>query len=301
MFKVNQYLRSRAVRLLPPLAFASLLTIVLGQLAPFFFESGSNSFAALNKEFMTRVNFSAPTQDVIGSLFLMNGFFTNTFRANTPLWSLSIEAWYYLVAGLVFWRGTVGKVLAIGVFALGCYKNTVFMNFSIVWFSGLALSLLQVYAGRLKIPLILIGCGLYAAAFSCGASYVESFSEAASLKQVDTSSLPYYSVFIGLAFTTTLALIIEGRLRFRPFLANCSKFSYTLYVIHFPIYLFVYGVFEHKINSSALSAASYTAATALLILVIAIPAAWFLEGWTGKILNEKGKASSQGLSLTPKE
>lgn len=296
-FQIEKYLRSRAVRIFPPLAFASILVLSLNHAAPLLFESGANAFLAINKAFMTRVNFSAPASDVLGSFFLMNGFFTNTFRANTPLWSLSIEAWYYAVAGLIFWRGSIGRLLAIGVFALGCYKNPVFMKLSVVWFSGLALSLLQAHLVRFGKLITLLGFAFYAAALFCGAIYAESFSKAASLKELNTSSLPYYSVFIGLAFAATLALVICGKLRFKPYLARCSKFSYTLYAIHFPIYLFMFGIFEKRITESPASAFTYTAAVSILILALAIPAASLLEGWMSHALSGRNKSNGNVRAL----
>ncbi|EIM39001.1 acyltransferase [Acinetobacter sp. HA] len=99
-FNLSHYIRQRCRRILPPFLFALTLTLTLYILAPYFFSSHTHQFQN-SFGMMIRTTYSLEWDNFLGSLFFLNGFVTPTLSANAPLWSLSFEVWFYVLAGFL--------------------------------------------------------------------------------------------------------------------------------------------------------------------------------------------------------
>lgn len=177
-----------------------------------------------------------------GNLFFLQTIFFPAFGSNGPLWSLANEFWYYalfpagLSAGFAWAKRSVRAAIPLTAlvfclsFFLGLEK---FIGF-LIWTCGCALVFAysrirlqaksQLTAYALASSLILGGC---------------LFSARASAGSVLGSDLA-----VGTAFT----LFLFGVLQFEwgagfPSYSNAARrfagFSYSLYVLHFPLLLFL--------------------------------------------------------------
>jgi len=178
----------------------------------------------------------------LGNAFFLQTIICPTFGSNGPLWSLSNEWWYYvlfpvaLFAGIAWakrliWRAVPLTLLAVCLSAfLGSEKMLGF----VVWMSGCGL----VFAhSGLRLPsrrwlgaysliasLLLVGC-LTAARIGKPAALGSDLS-------------------VGIAFTLFLFGVLQVNVggksdSYRTIAHFLAGFSYSLYVLHFPLLLFV--------------------------------------------------------------
>lgn len=190
---------------------------------------------AIARENLTIGNF-------FGNLFYLQTILCSTFGSNGPLWSLANEFWYYvlfplgLFAGIALakraWRqAIVLGLLACGVsYFLGFEKLTGF----VIWLAG---SVLVIAYAKLS-PKPSSTLMLYLVA--------SSLTLAACLSAARVGMLPALTsdLVVAMAFT----LFLFGALGL-PWGANrqfylrtthsLAAFSYSLYVLHFPLVLFL--------------------------------------------------------------
>ena len=94
------YLKARAVRILPIYYFSIAFTVLV----------------------MTLASQSVKVKSVVGNVFFLQtlqGDIVSPLSFNAPLWSLSYEAFYYLLFALILWRPRFFKVALLGSILLG--------------------------------------------------------------------------------------------------------------------------------------------------------------------------------------
>lgn len=248
-FDARRYAADRANRLLPPLIAGLVIGLALWGLAPYFFESGSRSYLPLSP-LITRTEYETTWSQVLGSVMFVNGFFTETVSLNGPLWSLPFEAWYYVAAGLICYaRGTSGWIYsAILMFTLGAL-NKLFLLYSIVWFAGAITCIAHNFSlDRSLIKRILIPTSAVTT-ISLAAIYLYLSSRSETINASDLKYVALFNVSIGILLAGGLFVLLDRNTSPPQWLAKCAQFSYTLYVTHFPILLFMYGCFQtHAAN-----------------------------------------------------
>lgn len=276
----RHYFINRTARIMPPLIFSLSLMWALSALAGVLFSSGSANF--LPQDGLARSGFHFDWTAIVGALFFLNGFFTLTPSVNGPLWSLSYEVWLYLIWFLVafalFSRRFWPVFLAVCGYVLLAYfdktnPNFLFLKYSIVWFVGAGVfhlreflsldSSRELYALLKKCGLIIGVClVLISVWFAWWAVRVELHTD-----------LSWFNLSVGLLFCIYLLCANNsgGSAHFSIFRYS-SRFSYTLYLVHFPFFLFIFGCFQkYFIESPAVALLC-----ALVALVLAIPMAFFL-------------------------
>ncbi|MFW0888377.1 UNVERIFIED_CONTAM: acyltransferase [Pseudomonas sp. JL1] len=265
-FNIKPYAIDRANRILPPLFFSTLLLVSLSSIAPSLFQSGTHDFLKAS-EFMARPGFYSDALSIFGSLIFLNGFFTQNISSNAPLWSLSFEVWYYVVIGVAL-RVRGGLILGVLFMVAMSNLNVNFLYYGIVWFAGAGIAVLHnknlINPLTFKVTLSLFGALATVIAFL----YLKSFIGITSFKQVALNLIPAWNVLIGLTFTSILALILAGTLSMPILAPRSADFSYTLYIVHFPILLFIYGLSQTIIMNSitiSIIAALISSAACLLL------------------------------------
>lgn len=250
-FNVGDYAIDRCCRILVPFIPALLLTVVVAH------------FIGHQK---------ADSQAFLGNLFFLQGIAVEAYPSNDPLWSLSYEVWFYVLAGSCAVLGMRGKTGTISLI-LTAASLLVFTILKPVYLFCWIIGALA-WVGRpqqrswsgLCVGILLLIYGMMG---------VQVFSEAqtASINAVFSK---YSTLFISyeaaqLAFCAGGALFVQQLILFPPsgprsrFIERMgtplAAFSYTLYLIHNPLL--------HVFKSMGLErAARFTPATIGLFLAI---------------------------------
>lgn len=265
-FAMGQYLYDRVLRIWPPLLLSLLLVVALHHLAPLVFPSGTADYLPSSSYTPSRSGLYYTGPEIFGAALAMNGYITETPRSNGPLWSLSIEVWYYALAAiLAFPRGhwrLLALPFALGLMQLGG-ENIQFFYYMPVWFAGYALSVLH---DRQWLPRG-IAC-IAALVIFCGIASWSGYQTATLDGRAAWLALVRFNVFVGFAFCILLAMLLSGKIAISTRARPAAAYAYTLYVIHFPLLLFIFGVFQKWIERGL--AASLTVSIVSLIGIVAL-------------------------------
>jgi peptidoglycan/LPS O-acetylase OafA/YrhL len=177
-----------------------------------------------------------------GNLAFVQTILCPPFGSNSPLWSLANEFWYYvlfpvaLAAGLAWKQRSAGKAILLAIFA-ACVAAfigwTILLGF-VIWLSGTAL----VFAYSKWIISSKISLILY--------TLISSALLALTLVAARTGNSVVLgnNLSVGLAFSLFLFAVLQwGHGARGAFYAGIARFlasfSYSLYVLHFPLLLFL--------------------------------------------------------------
>lgn len=260
---IAAYASARINRIVPPLFMVMIFSYFLWYFAPYVFVDSSRTFTSSSFT-SARSGFYMEPISTIGTMTFLNGFITRTVPLNGPLWSLSYEVWYYVILGIGFGMRRFGLFAALALWvSLGALSNT-FIVLSIVWFAGALLAIVwvnSIYHRTFAIAGLLFG--MFIAAFFIYL-YIGEYESGGPLIGY---WLLGYQVAVGICFFWVLYLMINGELSINPLFASASDFSYTLYILHFPLLLFVYGmIYDLLTTPIAALAAGLLAAIACLLI-----------------------------------
>ncbi|MGO4325653.1 acyltransferase family protein [Cupriavidus sp. 2TAF22] len=252
-FSLARYLGDRIIRIWPPLLVSLLLIFCLFKLAPLLFPSGTNAFLPAPGHALARSAFISDNTQLLGSALMLNGFVTDTPNANGPLWSLSIEVWYYVLAALLAVPRGWWKLLAlplIGTVIWHGANNEQFLYYLPVWWAGYLLAVLHDdgLLRRAKLWWCAVAV-FFAAALWFGLRFLwASYAHDPVADQLIT--IARFNIAIGFGVFALLALMLQGRIRVRAFARKAARYSYTLYIIHAPLLLFAFGVLQPHVQDS---------------------------------------------------
>lgn len=280
-FDVLHFSKDRLVRLYPPLILSLLLVLIVYAIAYQANLLGMESFRLGGENLLARERFEMEPVSMLGSLFFLQNLYDEipTPSMNAPLWSLSFEFWFYFLAAaftLVCFRvrgSLVALLLAVTMLAFADNAAAFFSGFA-VWVSGAALAWVH-QSGYLQ-NRKRVG-GLACAAGAIGAAIFLAVGFEAVVK--------VHKYVFGVAFTGLLACIIAfgltGWVRFRAvkLLAGSAKFSYTLYVIHWPLLMLVFALCHR-----ATFGHPYLIALESMVAVVAV---MYLSAWLGGYAENK--------------
>lgn len=185
---------------------------------------------------------SLTVRDFFGNLFFVQTILTKTFGSNGPLWSLANEFWYYILFPAVFcagmaWAGrrfrravALSAIAAVLAVFLGLAKLAGFA----VWAAGSILVLAHSRAERLA--------GKWLGVWLLGSSL--ALSGCLLLARTERFPGTGSDLLLGLTFSLFLLGVLQVKLgthnkRYRNAASLLAGFSYTLYVAHFPLLLFL--------------------------------------------------------------
>ena len=285
---LSSYLFDRFNRIYPPLLFSIFLVIILLWISPWFFASGINLYIS-NNPYLAREGFIATASSIISSALFLNGFIGETISANGPLWSLSYEVWYYVLAAFLFKsKNIIYAFLAIALVLILGILNHSFIIHAVVWFLGLALCLLHNngYSGTL---LKLAGYLSFISTILFSSIYLLDFHEVLSFPTILAGqSMLLAKLSVGLLTTSIIYYVLNGGIKISAFFKDSSAYSYTLYIIHVPILLFILGVTEPNIIDNTFNALIAYIFSCILILIVSKLSAAKVEKM--QVLKYKNKA-----------
>lgn len=265
-FAMSDYAMSRFRRIYPPLVMSLVIVLFMSALAPYVFESGAQKFATTADEFIKgRGIFYWPSQ-IFSVLTFTNGLLPQGTPFNTPLWSLPFEAWYYVLAALLFTKKPFYFLLAFILAYAISGANIKFLIFGAVWFAGLILSLLDIKGKWHTVTASILSAITSWFAFAHGVKFITSGGD-----------YTMYNMWFGLAFASLTYLSIlcmNIRINIIP---SSSKYSYTLYIIHYPIIIFMIGIFERRVMGGFYSSLPVAVCAAAIALGLAYKTAQYVE------------------------
>jgi len=200
----------------------------------------------------------------LGSFFLFNEFYTRTLLSDGPLWSLAFEWFYYIfaLAIVLLIRRVVspGAIIlityAVLLFVLSLKNNPAIVLLGSIWVMGVAARLVfdhQILRGAI---LQYLGIVLFLGVLMLDRIYL----------------LPPY--FLGVATAFLIAHTNWAHYNFAGALGrSLADFSYSLYVIHFPLCLVVmailykFGLLNQRLPYDTTSLAIMFA-TLLMIMIV---------------------------------
>jgi peptidoglycan/LPS O-acetylase OafA/YrhL len=224
------YLVSRADRILPPFVFGLALTVFLYFSSFFAFTSRSNIFIAPSD----RTGFYLT--GFLDSAFFADVITRNTLSANGPLWSLSVEVWCYIFALLFVLHGNGNRLglLCLPFAIIAVALNPMLIPYGALWVLGYVISILHSESVLFKYNYKLLHSFL-------------SFLLIAIFLGMFFFPMPIASkACVLFQFVFTIKVLQKDNVSSFRFFETSGKFSYTLYVTHFPVILFFYGVSSHS-------------------------------------------------------
>jgi peptidoglycan/LPS O-acetylase OafA/YrhL len=245
-FTWRGYITARLTRLWMVLLPALMLTLGLDLLGQHW---NPGAYAgAFNERFMSGPTTAIPAAHdwltFIGNLGFVQTVSVPVYGSNGPLWSLANEFWYYVmfplaavaVARFSELRCRVAAVLQILLFALLVWwlPYTLLMG-GLIWLLGVGVWWLVWKTG----DRLIARCRGWPWRLAGGSLFLGTLA-ASKTDHWLGSAEP-----VGLAFAAWM-LALTGAWRFPSWLNRCvtglSEISYTLYVVHFPVFFFVAAV-----------------------------------------------------------
>lgn len=292
-FNVNEYIKLRLLRLHPPLTFALILTLFIAMIINQFNLFGANSYLLPGDINPLIEKASYNLKDYLYSFFyLQDVFIGEEPQLNLPLWSLSYEFWYYMFA-MFCTIAFVNKKWWLGISAfIICIASILYLNHSrviilfLVWLAGVLLAYLYLTdllfsrRGRIFQIISLIACATIAILIlqHKGWAYLYPYTN----YLIDpTSNWILTLLSIALMFSLSLMLSFNyfPKGKMAAYLAPGARYSYTLYVIHFPLLLLSFSLLGPYINYINIPLLTCTIVPILFfgLIIIAKYLAKFLE------------------------
>lgn len=266
-FMLSIYAESRFKRIYPPLILSIVIIFIFNYIAPYVFEAVNNILSSAYKGTLNGKFFYQPSQ-IFAALTFSNGLAGPETAFNQPLWSLPYEVWYYAIAGLLFTKKPLLAISAIIIFICITSLKFQFFMYSLVWFSGLMISYIPATSEKHKYIAISSFVFFAIAALVAWALQLEKII-----------ILGYYNATFGLFFTSFIYLFLVVLDKRISFLKNTSKYSYTLYITHYPILYFFLGMFESKAMNNIWFSS--------LIGIVSLVAALIFASYSSRIFESK--------------
>ncbi len=246
-FDLKKYALARLTRLwvvlIPALLITAIIDHFIGTYAPQVFAGFYKNL--WNSGPLPGEAYSSTLLTFLGNIFFLQTTIVPVFGTNGPLWSLANEFWYYVIFPLCMMVVTgrfslISKILiglailaSIGFLPLGIQYGYMIWLMGLITFYGV---------GKTSLPRarILSAVGLALLILSLVYS---------KLKMAGYHDAIYSDILIGAAFCVLSVGLVNGveisekYLRFSRFSKLISDFSYSLYLIHFPIVIWLGSLF----------------------------------------------------------
>jgi peptidoglycan/LPS O-acetylase OafA/YrhL len=283
-FNYTDYLKRRFFRIYPPFLFAILLTFVLDILG---YSLGFTIYT--NNTLNTVINHSVlcdiRLENLLTNLVFWKTTTTSTFGTNGPLWSLKYEWWFYMIYPFLLllstkigYMKTLVLIIVMSLSAILIEPMALSFPINIVgyllsWWFGVVLA--DIYTKRIDInPILFAPLTLIVAILSM------KINMASDILFDTFWALSFFGLLNFFFFLQTKGIHFSFLNRFK-WLGDCS---YTLYVTHFPILVFINGiVLYYNANQLPMTQIFIPLAT-LFCLVCAYRLHFFTEKKTNQTL-----------------
>lgn len=220
---VVSYLSARLARIYPPLIGSILVVLAVWAVIHGLGLHGSVSYRTPGDLYVAREAFAVTASDVMNALLIRGGM----LEANGPLWTLYIEARLYVAAMLIAMAGPGWRLCwpagAVALLARWSRTDVSFAFFAVIW----TLGAMTAIRPKWPLPIVVPSLGLFALGVV-----------SPRLLHPDDTMSPWISYGVQFAFCLAYAAVMFRReIRSPAILARTGDFSYSLYLIHYPLLL----------------------------------------------------------------
>ena len=224
-FNVLAYSKSRILRIYPPLVLSLIITACLSAAVVYLF--GITSGYKSPHKFLLNYSFLFDSKEYISTLTFTNMFTYRHVASNGALWSLPLEVWFYVIAGVAMLKSKLSTGLSIFMFFILSESNPKFLSYASLWAFSFFASYVVFSASWAKIYALSIMSLLISLAYY----FMYIVEPSPSYKSV------YSYMVMAFIAMPLIFLIIKKDIRI-TILNQFAASSYTLYLIHFPILFF---------------------------------------------------------------
>ena len=259
---LRPYAVRRIRRIYPPLVVALLVTLAVDTAGmhlflPIYFGEHPYQLIAAN------ISVNHSPRIFFENLVGLMTYAAPAYGTNSPLWSLGLEIWFYLIFGFLgFMLRSSGRVLSAAVLLglLGLYLNgnEMFLPYSIVM-SGFGIWCLgALLAFGIQRNQSSKAAGLFFCCLGFGLPGYLVFKASAPFPAVLFALERIGDWISGLGFMGIVGYFLlwpweKSMFRYPiSFLEKAAPFSYTLYLVHFPLLVFYSGVLMNMSPEHAL-------------------------------------------------
>ncbi|MCA6117816.1 acyltransferase [Bradyrhizobium sp. WSM 1738] len=248
-FQTARFAVARILRIYPPLIAAIVITILVYLLIQLLDLHGRESFRLGGELFVARERAILEWSALPSTFFLLYGAVPGApppINMNGPLWTLSYEWWFYI---LIFLSARLGNgwsvstllpLAAIGVMLL-YGRNALFLWFFLIWLGGFWLGHIyvkgQLFTDKFWPRATALAVSALIMMFVMGQGHLVSDL----LNPLDTPSAQRMMVIVGVLLALVVAILIRwatsSGVAVPKAISGLARFSYTLYVIHYPLLL----------------------------------------------------------------
>jgi peptidoglycan/LPS O-acetylase OafA/YrhL len=260
-FQSVKFAEARIFRIYPPLIAAITLTILVYFSIHFLGLHGSESFRLGGELFVARERAILEWSALPSTFFLLYGavpFAPPPLNMDGPLWTLGYEWWFYILIFLLarLWNGwslSILVPLTAVIVMLLFGRNALFLWFLLIWLSGFWLGHSyingQLSAKNFWQKTATFACGALIMMFILGREHLVRDL----LNPFDTPSAQKLMVVVGVFFTIAVSILVRtaasSGLRISDSISNLAQFSYTLYVMHYPLLLLSFSLLHPLLHN----------------------------------------------------
>lgn len=240
-FDLKAYAIDRISRLYIAFVPALLLTVLLDHAGHAWFPQ-AGLYSHTQPMIAEKINtpsfesMATPT-NFVGNLVMLQNFHVPTYGSNTPLWTISVEFWFYFVFGLaailLIHRSKRARAATIAVGAVVfAILGTGFAYLLGLWLIGVAVALI----GRSQMERPLLALILFVAVLVAARilhDKVSAFVWCQTIRDYGVAASFAYLLYSMRSAKSALLARLAG---FNRFMAD---FSFSLYLIHFPMLIFL--------------------------------------------------------------
>ena len=275
-FDYLKYIKDRLYRLHPPLLFSMSIVIFVYYFIYLFELHGSRTFIIEGDYFQKIDNITLSLKGVISNSFYLQNLDASLpfLEMNTPLWSLSFEFWYYVLALLLTLSlFSQYKLIFLLLFSgLLLFMSTLSNSFyfaagALIWFSGSFLAILyqsNFLTSRITKTLSILAF-IFFFLLTCYCFIAETKSIFYHLK-THIAGLTFVSYLSVLFSHSLVRLKMNKRIKFY---VSSAKYSYSLYIIHWPLLILTNSLFHNLFHDSVLIRTIVTVLSFIFIIKVA--------------------------------
>jgi peptidoglycan/LPS O-acetylase OafA/YrhL len=278
-FRSTEFAIARLLRIYPPLIAAILVTVAVYWGIHLFGLHGAESFRLGGEHFVARERANIEWAALPSTLLLWYGavpFAPPPLSMDGPLWTLSYEWWFYVLTFLSarLWNGrslSTTLPLSAVVIMLLIGRNTLFLWFLIIWLAGFCLGCAYV-KGKLQSkkywPAIVA-----LTSTSIGALFLLGGKDLSQdlLRPFDTSpaqrTMVVVSVLVALIVSVLIRSVAHSKFRVPRSITKSAQFSYSLYIIHYPLLLLGFSLFHPLLHTFGWMPSLFAAIAVLVPIV----------------------------------